>query len=152
MNGNRARLIMSAALGLTLFSAVTGPANALQASEPGTQVEASAEQKYYWEWSDGHEKISRTFRQTVFGSQSRLPYIVATVEPTSPKRTVYLKFYQRGKWVLETKKKTNSRGEAALHFDPWCNTANTNWCDGTWKYKLSIGDVSKTFKITFVGK
>ncbi len=147
----RARLAVTAALSLALLSGAATPANALPASDSSTQLTASAAQKYYWKWSDGYKKTSRTFRESTFGSQEALPHLIATVVPAYPRRTAYLRFYDDGKWKIEAKKKTNSRGIAVLDLDPWCNATETNWCDGTWKYRLSVGDSWQNFKIKFVG-
>lgn len=150
---SRTRVFVTAALGLSLVLGGAATANALPASEPGGQLSARPmAQKYYWEWSDQYDTLSRTFKKSQFGDASSLPHLIASVEPASPKRTVYLRFLQDGKWLLEAKKKTNGNGEAILDFNPWCNAAETNWCDGTWTYKLSIGSVVKKFKVKYSSK
>jgi hypothetical protein len=149
----RVRVFVTAALGLSLVMGGAASANARPASESGGQLSARPmAQKYYWEWTDQFDTLSRTFKESQFGDAAALPHLIASVEPASPKRTVYLRFLQDGKWLLEAKKKTNSSGEATLDFNPWCNSAETNWCDGTWTYKLSIGDVVKKFKIKYSSK
>ena len=145
------RAIVSVAMGLSLLIGGASAASALPAREAAPSARPM-EQQYFWEWSDGYEKMSRTFKESDYGSQGLLPHIVVTVEPATPKRTVTLKYYEDGGWRLEGTKKTNSAGKASLDFNPWCNAAHTNWCDGSWKYKLAIGGVAKNFTIKFSSK
>lgn len=148
----RAPIAVTAALSLALLTGGTAPVNASPATDSSKQLTSSA-QKYYWKWSDRSNKTTRTFRESTYdGEASLLPHLVVTVAPAYPKHTIYLRFYEDGKWKLETKKKSNSNGIAVLSFNPWCNTAKTNWCDGTWKYKLSVGSKWQNFKITFSSK
>jgi hypothetical protein len=138
-------LVTAAALGAAVPAASAAPA-----AEPGGQaVAAPMAQSYYWDWSDGQGTLSRTFNKSEFGDQASLPHLIVTVKPASPKRVVYLKFKQDGKWLLEGKRTTSSKGVATLDFDPWCDADETNWCDGTWTYRVSIGSAYKTFKVTF---
>jgi hypothetical protein len=148
-----ARIVATAALGIGLVLGGAGVANAMPtAVQAGHGTVRPTAQKYFWEWSDGYEKLSRTFKQADYGSQGLLPHLVVSVEPASPKRSVSLKYYEDNKWNTESTKKTNSAGKASLDFNPWCDSEHTNWCDGSWKYKVTVSDVSKSFTIKFVGK
>jgi hypothetical protein len=150
-----ARALVAAAVGLVVALGSTTVATAAPAGEPGfrmplTPIAVPMAQKYYWDWSDSSDATSRTFKKSKYHTQAKLPHLVAWAEPAKPSHTVYLKFKQNGKWVLETKKQTNSKGEVVLELNPYCN--NNTWCDGTWTYRLSIGDVYQTFKITYAEK
>lgn len=150
---SHSRVVATAALGLGLVLAGSGVANAMPASvQAGHTTVRPAAQEYYWEWSDGYQKLSRTFKQADYGSAGLLPHLVVSAKPVSPRQSVSLKYYEDGKWNKESAKRTNSAGKASLDFNPWCDAEHTNWCDGSWKYKVTISDVSKNFTIKFVGK
>ena len=108
---------------------------------------ASADQEYFWKWSDGSLSQARTFTQAQYGTQSRLPHLIAWSEPAKPSHTVYLQFHQDGKWITESKAVTDSRGMATIDIDPMCS--NDTWCDRTFTYRLKIGDQRARLSITY---
>lgn len=107
----------------------------------------AADQDYYWKWSDGSTSVKRTFTQAEYGTQSRLPHLVAWAEPASPRHNVYLQFHQDGKWITESRVMMNSRGIATIDIDPMCS--NDTWCDRTFAYRLKIGDLRARLSITY---
>ena len=145
--------IAAAALGLALALGGTTVANAMPASQPGAHVSARPmAQEYFWDWSDGYNKLGRTFKKSDYGSAGLLPHLIVSAEPASPRHAVVLKYYEDGKWYTESTKNTNSAGKASLNFNPWCNAAHTKWCDGSWKYKVTIAGLDKTFTVKFSSK
>lgn len=107
----------------------------------------AADQGYYWEWSDGSERTSRTFTQSEYGVQSTLPRIVVTAEPARPGQGVILQFLRNGQWTTETTARTNASGVAVLTIDPFCST--DTWCDRTLSYRLKAGAQTARLTITY---
>ena len=65
--------------------------------------------------------------------------------PTS--HYINLEFKQNGKWVVENKVATNSKGVANIDINPYC--ANDTWCDGTYTYRLKVGTQYAILKLTY---
>lgn len=107
----------------------------------------SAEQEYFWKWSDGSQASRRTFSEKKYHNQRSLPELVVTAVPAKPRHYVYLQFRQGGKWVLENKVALNSRGVARVDINPYCE--NDTWCDGTYRYRLKVVDSYATLAITY---
>jgi hypothetical protein len=150
-----ARTIAAAGLGTALALGSTTVATAMPARDivvgmPSAPTAAPMAQDYYWDWSDGSDATTRTFKKSKYHTQARLPHLMARADPATPSHMVYLKFKENGKWVLETKKRTNGKGEASMDLNPYCK--NNSWCDGTWTYRLSIGSSIQTFRITYSRK
>ena len=140
---------VAAVLALVLASA---PAALAAPTFPGS-VSASrpaAGQKYFWKWSDGSQKTARLFREKTYKTQAKLPHLVVTVVPASPKHNVYLQFKQKGKWIVENKVTTDDKGVANIELNPFCS--NDTWCDGTWSYRLKIGSLYQNLKIAYSEK
>ena len=132
----------SLALGLTLVSPVA--AEPRDRRPPRT---APTVQEYYWHWSDSRIYSARTFLHTEFPSQASLPDLLVMVVPPTPRRMVYLEFYQDGRWAAENIVRTDGRGVATIDVDPYC--ANNTWCNGTYTYRLKIGDLTAPVNITY---
>ena len=126
-------------------------ASAAPLSAPAHAVTAlPAAQQYFWKWSDGSHKTSRTFKKSTYHAQAGLPHLVVTAQPAKPSRVVYLQFKQKGKWIVENKVTTNSKGVATIDLNPYCS--NDTWCDGTWSYRLKIGSLYQNLKLTYSEK
>lgn len=104
-------------------------------------------QEYYWEWSDGSRKATRTFSQAEYGMQSNLPHLVVTAVPARPSHEVLLQYYQDGEWFTENEVPTNSRGIASIDIDPYCR--DDDWCDSTFKYRLKVDGQTARLRITY---
>jgi len=159
VNMSLARIASRALPALALTTVVAGTLAALgaatavaaPAAEAGSRVTiAPAAQDYYWTWSDGSQKSHRTFTQTEYGIQPNLPKLVVTVEPAKPRHYINLEFKEDGKWVLENKVATNSKGVANIDINPYC--ANESWCDGTYTYRLKVGSQYAILKLTYSEK
>ena len=108
---------------------------------------SAADETYYWTWSDGSKKPTRTFTQARYGVQSNLPELVVTADPALPRRTVYLQFYQDGHWTTENAVRTDAKGRAVIDLDPYCST--DTWCDATFRYRLKVGGQTARLTITY---
>lgn len=111
---------------------------------------ANAVQEYFWGWSDSGQFTARTFVRTDYATATSLPQLVVRVLPADPRRLVYLEFLQQGKWSVEAIMRTSSRGIATMEFDPIC--MNGTWCDGTYTYRLRIGDLRAPVSVTYVDR
>lgn len=140
----------AAALALVLAGVAGAPATAAPSAPAPVPQTVQAAQKYFWIWSDGSEKSKRTFKESKYGDQASLPHLVVTVEPAKPARTVYLQFKQDGKWIVENKVTSDGQGKAIIDINPYCS--KNNWCDGTYAYRLKIGDRFANLKITYAEK
>jgi len=145
------RVVTTALVSATLLIGAGTAAGAvpLDASRAPSSA-PSASQKFFWKWSDGSQKTSRLFREKTYKTQAKLPHLVITAVPATPKHDVLLQFKQKGKWVLENKVTTDSKGVANIDLNPFCS--NDTWCDGTLSYRLKIGSVYQNLKIGFSEK
>lgn len=141
---------VAAAMGLCAVALAPAVTAAPMAAGTVHAVSVPAAQQYFWKWSDGSQKTSRTFKQSQYQSAAKLPKLLVTAQPAKPTRTVYLEFSQKGKWVLESKTKTNSKGVATLSLIPYCD--NQKWCSGTWNYRLKVGRSYQNLKLTYSRK
>lgn len=103
---------------------------------------------YYWEWSDGSDNTRRTFAQSEYGTRGALPKLIVTSVPAQPPHTVYLQFYQDGRWRTEQSRATNGDGIATLTLNPFCSSGQ--WCRGTYKYRLTVARKVVRLVITYV--
>lgn len=124
----------AAIVAAVLTATVLGPAQA-------------AGDSYYWKWSDGSRQTSRTFTQSRWGIQERLPRIVVTAQPAAPSRTVLLQSNRGGGWTTEASARTDRGGVATIEIDPYC--AGGNWCRDTFRYRLSVDGQSAPLTLTF---
>lgn len=143
-----ARAVMSgiAAIGILAAAPVAVSASPAVDATAGSPAVVVAAQEFWWEWSDGSTALRRTFTQSRYGTQSRLPHLVAHAEPAQPRRTIVLEYWQRGAWHVENSVKTNSQGVATIDINPYCDGS---WCDGTWKYRMTVAGQVARLTITF---
>lgn len=130
------------AMAMTLL---TAPAASAVAVVPDARPMAT---DYYWEWSDGSENTRRTFAQSEYGTRAALPKLVFTAVPARPPHTVYLQFYQDGRWRTEQSRGTDGDGIATLTLNPFCSSGQ--WCNGTYKYRLTVARKVVRLVITYV--
>lgn len=103
---------------------------------------------YYWEWSDGSDRLQRTFAQSEYGTRAALPTLIVTSVPALPPHRVKLQFFQRGQWRTEQARTTNDDGVATLTLNPFCSSGQ--WCQGTYKYRLTVARKVVRLVITYV--
>jgi hypothetical protein len=132
---------------VSLALLVGGAASATAAPELAAPT---AKQQVFWKWSDGSQKTSRVFREARYNRAGRLPKIIVTAVPAKPRRVVILQFKQKGKWLVERRTSTSTKGVATLTLDPYCT--NKTWCDGTWNYRIKVGTLYQVLKVTYVGQ
>jgi hypothetical protein len=142
--------LVALAAAAVLTAGYAAPATATTRPHTSAPSTVTAEQKYYWIWSDGSQKSVRTFKQSKYHDQAGLPHLVVTVDPAKPAHTVLLEFKQDGKWILENKVKSDAAGKAVVDINPFCS--KNNWCDGTYSYRLKIGSRYATLKIIYAEK
>ena len=126
------------------FGAVVTAAPVSQASSPSIMPTV---QDFFWEWSDGVDSKVRTFRKSEYKIPENLPQLLVTAEPATPQQFVKLQFKQDGKWRREDGAATNSKGVAALSFNPYCEDGK--WCEGTFKYRLIVNGNYTVFTINY---
>lgn len=139
----RAAVLVVAALSLAI--AVPSAPAAAAPTLPEVRPMAS---DYYWEWSDGSEALKRTFAQSEYGTQGRLPTLIVTSVPALPPHRVKLQFFQDGAWRTEQARMTNNEGIATLTLNPFCSSGQ--WCDSTYKYRLTVARKVVRLVITYV--
>jgi hypothetical protein len=61
---------------------------------------------------------------------------------------VYLQFYQDGRWRTEQSRGTDGDGIATLTLNPFCSSGQ--WCNGTYKYRLTVARKVVRLVITYV--
>ena len=144
------RSMVAAALAAVLL--VPAAAASAEPSSASSRIVTAlpSAQQYFWKWSDGSQKTSRTFKKSTYHDQAGLPHLVVTAQPAKPSHVVYLQFKQKGKWIVENKVTTNSKGVATIDLNPYCS--NDTWCDGTWSYRLKIGSLYQNLKLTYSEK
>lgn len=131
------------------FSVLPAAASGAAAAPLAPQVLPTA-QEYYWEWSDGSRKATRTFSQSEYGMQGNLPHLVVTAVPGRPSHEVLLQYYQDGEWFTENEVPLNSRGIASIDIDPYCK--DDDWCDATFKYRIKVDGQTARLRITYTSK
>jgi hypothetical protein len=153
------RPVLAAASALIVLAGTAGTSSAAplhlpehigSASSRADVAHPAAAQKVYWKWSDESQKTLRLFREARYHRAAKLPRIVVTAVPAKPRRAVILQFQQKGKWLVETRTTTNAKGVATLKLDPYCT--NRTWCDGTWTYRIKVGTLFQTLKVTYRGQ
>lgn len=147
------RSVLAAASALIVLAGTAGAASAAPVPEltghAGIARPAAA-QKVYWKWSDESQTTVRVFREARYHRAANLPRIVVTAVPAKPRRDVILQFQQKGKWLVEAKASTNAKGIATLKLDPYCPSGK--WCTGTWNYRIKVGNLIQTLKVTYRGR
>jgi hypothetical protein len=61
---------------------------------------------------------------------------------------VKLQFFQDGAWRTEQARMTNNEGIATLTLNPFCSSGQ--WCDSTYKYRLTVARKVVRLVITYV--
>jgi hypothetical protein len=138
-------MLVVAALALVVAIGVPSAPAAAAPSLPDVRPMAS---DYYWEWSDDSDALKRTFAQSEYGTQGRLPKLIVTSVPALPSHRVKLQFFQDGAWRTEQARMTDSEGIATLTLNPFCSSGQ--WCDSTYKYRLTVARKVVRLVITYV--
>ena len=145
------RTIRALAVGMlaALITVTAAPAMAAPAAEPAVRVAmVPAVQEFYWDWSDGVDSRTRTFRQSKYEIQENLPTLIVTADPAQPQQYVKLQYKQGGTWKREDAGLTNGKGIAELQLNPYCESGD--WCDSTFKYRLLVNGKYTLFTITYI--
>ncbi|MDP1876980.1 MAG: hypothetical protein Q8M17_05435 [Actinomycetota bacterium] len=114
---------------------LAGTATVATTGMSGSTEKKGARADYSWVWSDDVRGGDRTFRAADYPG-GEVPRILVTV-PQGETPMVYLQFMQDGEWNTEWITRA-SNGAAKLFLDPWCQ--NGTWCDGTYDYRIKVGD------------
>ena len=131
-----------------LITVTTVPAVAAPAAEPAARGSmAPAAQQFFWDWSDGVDSKTRTFRESKYKIQENLPTLVVSADPARPQQYVKLQYKQDGTWKREDAGLTNSKGTVSLELNPYCTSGN--WCNSTFKYRLLVNGKYTIFTITY---
>lgn len=137
MRRHRARLAA-----LTLAGAVALATIAVLGPSP--RAGAADGPDYFWRWSDGSERPTRTFDTA---STGELPALVVATLPASPGQRVRLQFRDTRGWHTEDATTTGADGTARLHLNPFCE--NGDWCRRTFDYRLVAGGRSAALRVTY---
>jgi len=134
-------------------SMLAGTSAAAAVGEPGVRPQVRpADSVFYWKWSDGSQRSSRTFREfehgyMADGSQLELPGILF-MDGQYANRKVRLQNYVNGRWITESWERTDEAGVAQFYISPFCGDV---WCNDTYYYRLKVGRVpSSLIKVRFV--
>ena len=137
------------ALALSSVMAVTtaGVVTAAPADAPAARPDVvPMVQEFYWEWSDGSDSKTRTFRESEYGTAGNLPDLLVFAEPARPQQFVKLQYKAGGTWRREDGALTNGAGKATLNLNPYCDG---NWCNSRYRYRLLVNGKYTMFTITF---
>jgi hypothetical protein len=99
---------------------------------------------YFWRWSDGSERPTRTLDTASGGG---LPALVVATLPASPGQRVRLQFRDALGWHTEDAATTGADGTARLHLNPFCEDGD--WCRRTFTYRLVAGGRTAALRVTF---
>lgn len=134
--------------GLLMTIGIGSTAAAAPATTPGSDSASRPfVQEFYWEWSDGVDAKTRTFRESKYQTQENLPQLIVAAEPAKPQQYVKLQYKQNGTWKREDAGLTNGKGTVALDLNPYCEDGA--WCKGTYKYRLLVNGQYTMFTITY---
>jgi len=117
-----------------LLLATVPPSAAAQADGPA----------YFWRWSDGGERATRTLDTRHEGG---IPSLVVATAPATAGRRVLLQFRDGTRWRTEDAATTGADGTATLSLNPFCEDGD--WCRRTFAYRLVADRRTAALTVTF---
>ena len=111
---------------------------------PAAPAGAATGPDYFWRWSDGSERATRTLDAT---SDAGLPVLVVATHPVTVGERVRLQFRDSRGWHTEDAATTGSDGTARLHLNPFCEDGD--WCRRAFDYRLVAGGRTARLRVSF---
>ena len=100
-----------------------------------------------WQWTDGGSDPKRVFYSSAYnGRSAALPKLSFRLTP-GDNRLISLQFLQDGGWNDEWLTKADAKGNATMPIDPLCQDGS--WCDGSYRYRVKIGDLLAHLDIAY---
>jgi hypothetical protein len=125
------------AIAATVLAASFIPLPSVAGASPPSVAPTFRRQVYTWQWADGSTAHKRTFRSAKYAHRMKKIALLVRVRPAKPRHKVRLEVYQRDKWMVHSRAKTNKRtGRARLPINPICTSGK--WCKGTFNMRLRV--------------
>ena len=126
---------------LTAFSAFALLAGSLASSAQAQPLPTKKSQTFYYKFGGACEDLTFTYREYKRGLKCYVD--VYKINPKSPKRNVYLAYWDEAdeEWYWEKRKKSNSSGKVRIYVS--ARKEDGSFCDCSYTYYIYIPDSKK---------